>query len=82
MVDLRTNLERYPKRYALDRRQMTRWLMRHGPRSEEEKKIMVQSDAGTTRLLFPKGPKTFEPCQMAAHTLEGMYEECFDALKA
>ena len=43
---------------------------------------MVQSDAGTTRLLLPKGPKTFEPCQMAAHTLEGMYEECFDALKA
>ena len=43
---------------------------------------MVQNDAGTTRLLLPKGPKTFEPCQMAAHTLEGMYEECFDALKA
>ena len=30
------NLERYPKRYALDRRQMTRWLMMHGRRSEEE----------------------------------------------
>ena len=44
--------------------------------------IIVQKDAGDTRLLLPKGPKTFKPCQMAFSTLEGMYKECFDALKA
>ena len=43
---------------------------------------IVPKDAGNTRLLLPKGPKTFKPCQMAFTTLEGMYKECFDALKA